>query len=65
MPPAIGEGQKGLRMSAASGFRRVPVAAIRAFIAEALGTAGLPPDDAAKCAALMCEAIRSNSSAWL
>ena len=63
MPPAIGEGQKGLRMSAASGFRRVPVAAIRAFIAEALGTAGLPPDDAAKCAALMGEADLTGADA--
>src|SRR5882672_11205888 len=35
---------------------RVPVAAVKGLIADALTAAGLPREDAAKCAALMAEA---------
>jgi L-2-hydroxycarboxylate dehydrogenase (NAD+) len=45
------------------GFRRVPAAAIRAFIADVLGIAGLPPGDAATCAALMTQADLTGADA--
>jgi LDH2 family malate/lactate/ureidoglycolate dehydrogenase len=45
------------------GLRRVPAAAIRAFIAESLTAAGLPPGDAATCAALMTEADLTGADA--
>jgi L-2-hydroxycarboxylate dehydrogenase (NAD+) len=50
-------------MAGVSEFRRVPAAAIRAFIGEALGAAGLPPPDAGKCAALMTEADLTGADA--
>ena len=45
------------------GARGVPAAAIRAFIAQALTAAGLPPGDAATCAALMTEADLTGADA--
>jgi L-2-hydroxycarboxylate dehydrogenase (NAD+) len=46
-----------------SEFQRVPVAAIRAFIAESLAAAGLPPADAATCSRLMTEADLTGADA--
>jgi L-2-hydroxycarboxylate dehydrogenase (NAD+) len=51
------------QMTDGSDFRRVPAAAIRAFIAQALGIARLPPADAEKCAELMCEADLTGADA--
>ena len=50
-------------MNDASTFRRVPAKAIRAFITDALVAAGLPPNDAAKCATLMTEADLTGADA--
>ena len=50
-------------MTEGSDFRRVPAAAIRAFIAQALGAARLPPADAEKCADLMCAADLTGADA--
>ena len=43
--------------------QKVPIAAIRALITDALSAAGLPRDDAAKCAALMGEADLTGADA--
>src|SRR5262245_10817027 len=48
----------GTRMS-----QKVPVAAIRGLITDALAAAGLPRDDAAKCAELMGEADLTGADA--
>src|SRR5262245_1180806 len=42
---------------------RIPVAAIRALIEDALTVAGLPRDDAGRCAALMSEADLTGADA--
>jgi L-2-hydroxycarboxylate dehydrogenase (NAD+) len=51
------------QMTDGSDFRRVPAAAIRAFIAQALSAARLPPADAQKCAELMCAADLTGADA--
>jgi L-2-hydroxycarboxylate dehydrogenase (NAD+) len=50
-------------MTDGSDFQRVPAAAIRAFIAQALSAARLPAGDAEKCAELMCAADLTGADA--
>src|SRR5688500_20383521 len=61
---SVEEEQKGSRqMKDASGFGRVPIAAIRSLIEDALTVAGLPREDAAICARLMGEADLTGADA--
>src|SRR3954467_6431141 len=50
-------------MSKMEAAGRVPVAAVKGLIADALTAAGLPREDAAKCAALMAEADLTGADA--